>query len=152
MTQRIYVPLFGLVAIAIAAFAFTRPATADGVDEVVAEEKPVTKFMRQKLKFAQQVLEGMTTEDFDLIAKGSQGMQTMSRAADWQVLQTPGYQQHSRDFRSACDSVEKAAKKKNVDAAALAYIKVTLACVDCHKFVRSTEVTGLDIPRLTVGD
>ena len=102
------------------------------------------KFMRAKLIHSQKVLEGLATEDFFLIAKHSQKMSLLSQAAAWQVLQTPEYRQHSIEFRRSCDTITEAAKKKNLDAAALAYLSTTLKCINCHKYVRGVRMAHLD--------
>jgi hypothetical protein len=102
------------------------PAPTDGV----------ITFMRAKLDHAQHVLEGLTTDDFDMIAKGAGQMEVLSQEAAWQVLQTPEYRQQSGEFRRATRALKDAALKKNLDAAALAYVDVTLKCVRCHEYVR----------------
>ena len=106
----------------------------------------VRDFMQLKLKSSQQILEGIVMEDFDRVAKHAQQMSLLSQAATWQVLQTPEYLQQSTEFRRAADALTSAAKKKNVDACALAYMEVTLKCVNCHKYVRSTRMASLDEP------
>lgn len=93
-------------------------------------------FMRAKLTHSQHVLEGLAVEDYDLIAKGAQQLALASQASDWQVLQTEDYIRHSSEFRRACDSLGAAAKAKNLDGAALAWMEVTLKCVQCHRYVR----------------
>ncbi len=100
----------------------------------------VREFMRAKLTNSQKVLEGLSLEDFDLIAKNSQAMSLLSQAANWQVLQTPEYLQHSQDFRRAADAVTEAAKKKNLDGAALGYVELTMKCINCHKYVRGVRM------------
>ena len=42
------------------------------------------------------------------------------------------------DFQRSADSLAQNARDKNVDAAALSYMKLTLTCVECHKYVRET--------------
>jgi cytochrome c556 len=93
-------------------------------------------FMRVKLKHSQKVLEGLVTEDFDAIAKNAQEMSLLSLAETWQVLQTPQYIEFSRKFRNAADTLSDMAKKKNLEEATSAYNKVTVRCVECHKYVR----------------
>lgn len=100
------------------------------------EPNEVAVFMRAKLKHSQNVLEGLTSENYDLIAKSSQEMSLLSQASTWQVLQTAEYRERSMEFRRSVDAVTEAAKKKQLDAAALAYVDVTLKCVSCHKYVR----------------
>lgn len=119
-----------LAACVVATAAQKQPAAqAAGSDQTAA-------FMRAKLNHSQNVLEGLAVEDYDLIAKGAQQLALASQASDWQVLQTEDYIRQSSEFRRACDSLGAAAKAKNLDGAALAWMEVTLKCVQCHRYVR----------------
>jgi len=99
----------------------------------------VAVFMRAKLSHSQNVLEGLTTEDFDLIEKGAQELALASLDSNWQVLQTEDYVRQSAEFRRACGTLRDAAKEGNLDAATLAWMEVTLKCVQCHKYVRDAK-------------
>ena len=102
------------------------------------------EFMREKLELSQRVLEGLATEDYDLIiAKGTR-LSAMSQEADWRVFENPDYEQQSAIFRQHVNSLVKAAKGKNLDSATLAYVRVTMSCVDCHKLVRGKLVAAAD--------
>lgn len=102
------------------------------------------EFMRDKLELSQRVLEGLATEDYNLIiAKGTR-LSAMSKEADWRVFENPDYDQQSAIFRRHVDSLVKAAKDKNLDAATLAYVRLTMSCVDCHKLVRGKLVASAD--------
>jgi hypothetical protein len=103
-------------------------------------------FMRAKLSHSQKIIEGLTTEDYDMIAKNSQDLSLLSQAATWQVFETPEYLQHSTEFHRAADALTKAATDKNLDGAALAYMEVTLKCVNCHKYVRRVRMADLRGP------
>ena len=103
----------------------------------VRAQDNIAEFMKAKLTHSQQVLKGLATEDFDLIAKNSQVMSLLCEDEMWMVLQTPEYRERSTEFRRSVDAVTEAAKKKNLEAAALGYVDVTLKCVNCHKYVRS---------------
>lgn len=100
----------------------------------------VRDFMRQKLVHSQKVLEGLTVDDLEMVAKHSQDLSLLSQAASWQVLQTPEYLDRSAEFRRAVDTLTEAAQKKNLDGAALAYVDVTMKCVSCHKYVRGVRI------------
>ena len=126
----------GVVALIVASFLI-----GSGQSE---EPNRIRDFMRAKLSHSQKVLEGLTTEDFDMIAKNSQAMSLLSQATNWQVLQTEEYLQQSRDFRRAADALTEAAKKKNLDGAALAYVELTMKCINCHKYVRGVRMARLD--------
>jgi hypothetical protein len=118
----------------IAARAWTAPPT-----------NQVRDFMRLKLDHAQKALEGIVLEDYDLISKHSQQLSLVSQASNWQVLQTEEYLQHSGEFRRATEAMTKAAKEKNLDGAALAYLETTMKCVNCHQYVRDTRQARLDL-------
>ena len=105
------------------------------------------EFMRDKLELSQRVLEGLAVEDFDLImAKGAR-LSAMSKEADWRVFENPDYEQQSILFRRHVDSLVRAARDKNLDAATLAYVRVTMSCVDCHKLVRGKLVAAAEGPK-----
>ena len=99
----------------------------------------VADFMRAKLAHSQDVLEGLTLEDYDKIARGAQELALASQASSWQVLQTEDYARQSAEFRRSCDSLRNAAKAHNLDGAALAWMEVTMKCVQCHKYVRGQQ-------------
>lgn len=128
---RLAVPA-GIVVLAVAAVTGSRPTA----DESTTRPDQVAVFMRAKLAHSQNVLEGLAIEDYDLIDKGAQELSLASEDASWQVLQTEDYARQSADFRRSCDSLRKAAKSHNLDGAALAWMEVTMKCVQCHKYVR----------------
>ncbi len=122
----------GIVVLAVAAVTGSRPTA----NESTTRPDQVAVFMRAKLAHSQNVLEGLAIEDYDLIDKGAQELSLASEDASWQVLQTEDYARQSADFRRSCDSLRKAAKSHNLDGAALAWMEVTMKCVQCHKYVR----------------
>ena len=115
-----------------------RPRAVAIAQEPAAGEKPndVAVFMRAKLGHAQHVIEGLALADYDLIARGAHDLALASQASSWQVLQTADYARHSQEFRRSCESLRAAAKDKNLDGAALAWMEVTMKCIQCHKYVR----------------
>ena len=124
----------GLAVVATWAAIATVPA-ADGQ----VEPDKVAAFMRAKLGHAQNVLEGLTVENFELIDKAAQDLALASQASSWQVLQTEDYARHSAEFRRSCNALRAAAKARNLDGAALAWMEVTMKCIQCHKYVRDAD-------------
>ena len=118
----------------------------------VPAQDNVAIFMKAKLKHSQEVLKGLATEDFDLIAKNSQAMGLLCQDELWQVLQTPEYRARSAEFQRSVEAVTEAARKKNLEAATLGYVDVTLKCVNCHKYVRKVRMARLEeFPELKLG-
>jgi hypothetical protein len=109
---------------------------AIGISTVFAQARrgrATKEFMRDKMELAQKVLEGLALEDF-----------AMTQEAPWQAFENPDYAQHSATFRRQADALVRAAKDKNLDGATLAYVRLTMSCVDCHKFVRGKLVAKVE--------
>jgi hypothetical protein len=105
------------------------------------QKRTRAEFMRQKLDFAKEVLEGLALEQFATIEKGGKALKKLSEAAEWEVATIPNatdYVMMTTDFQRHADELVKQAKAKNIDAATLAYVKLTMSCVQCHKFIRGT--------------
>jgi cytochrome c556 len=105
--------------------------------EASAEDK-LKEFMKAKLEHSEKILEGLAREDYDLIVKHSTAISLICEDELWSVLQTPEYQERSKEFRRSVYAITEAARKKNLEGAAFAYVESTMKCVSCHKYVRST--------------
>ena len=101
--------------------------------------------MRRKLDLSRDALKGVVTEDFALIKKSAEGMEKMSRQAEWEVFHLDEYNQMSAAFRRTARSLAKQAENKNIEGAALAYVQLTMSCVECHKFTRGVRMAK-DVP------
>ena len=100
----------------------------------------VAPLMRRKLDRAKNILEGLTLEQFDKIASNARSLKLLSTEAGWNIVQTDEYRKQSEDFRRACDSIEQAAKKKDIHRAALSYVALTVRCVECHSYMRENKI------------
>jgi hypothetical protein len=108
------------------------------------------EFMREKLDHSQNVLKALTEEDFFTMTKHAKRLSAMTQEAKWQAFQNPDYVQYSAQFQRHANALTKAAEDKNIDAATLAYVRLTMSCIDCHKFVRGKLIgatSNSDSPR-----
>jgi len=111
------------------------------VDKKPGNKKVAMKaFMRKKLEASQSIIEGLALEDFDLIATGARQLKTTAAAAEFLVIHDPLYTEYADEFRRIVDKMEKAAKEKRIDGATLAYMDMTMSCVECHKYSRNVLV------------
>jgi len=95
--------------------------------------------MRRKLEFSKNVLEGLSLEQYPMIEKNAKALKVLSQAAEWEVPMIPNatdYVALTSEFQRYTDDLVKAAKQSNIDGATLAYVKLTMNCVQCHKYVR----------------
>ena len=98
-----------------------------------------SEFMRRKLEFSKNVLEGLSLEQYPMIEKNAKALKVLSQAAEWEVPMIPNatdYLALTSEFQRYTDDLVKAAKHGNIDGATLAYVKLTMNCVQCHKYVR----------------
>lgn len=105
------------------------------------EQRPRTRaeFMRLKLEYSKKVLEGLTMENYEMIVKNAQALKKVSEAAEWEIPTIPNageYITFTSEFQRLADELAKKAKEKNTDGATLAYVRLTVNCVNCHKYVR----------------
>jgi hypothetical protein len=95
--------------------------------------------MRLKLDYSKKVLEGLTLEDYSSITTSARALRRLSEAAEWEVPTIPDAKEYvafTAEFQRTADELVKKAKDKNVDGATLAYLRLTMNCVNCHKYTR----------------
>src|SRR5271166_1918353 len=103
------------------------------------EKQSRSEFMRRKLEFSKNVLEGLSLEQYPMIEKNAKALKVLSQAAEWEVPMIPNatdYVALTSEFQRYADELVRCAKQSNIDGATLAYVKLTMSCVQCHKFVR----------------
>lgn len=116
---------------------------AYSIAQAQVERRRLTKeFMRDKLELAQRVLEGLALEDYSLIAAKGAKLNAMSAESAWRAFENPDYDVQSATFRRHVRSLIKAAEDENLDAATLAYVGMTMSCVECHRLVRGKLVAA----------
>ncbi len=93
-------------------------------------------FMRLKLEPAKGALEGIALADFNMIAKHAGAIRNLMLDESWMVIQSEDYRRQSNEFRAIVEQLQKAAEDKNVDRATLAYVQMTIRCVQCHESLR----------------
>jgi hypothetical protein len=128
-----------ILALVIAGLAQAQ-GSAEPVEDMPKEVRPLDVFMRRKLELSRETLQGIVTEDFPLIKRSAEGLEKMSRQAEWEVFRMDEYNQLSAEFRRVARTLAKQADKKNIDGAALVYMQLTMSCVECHKFTRGVRM------------
>lgn len=106
------------------------------------KESGVKGAMRKKVTYSQNVLVGITLEDYGLIANNAEKLVELSNKTNWYSRQVPEYELFLNEFRRDAEQLMEAGKQKNLDAASLAYVQMTFSCVSCHKFIRQSSGTG----------
>jgi hypothetical protein len=124
-TRWLILPVIGIVTWVVVA-SFAQPSAPTRTKE----------FMREKLGHSQKALEALALEDFFTLERQGKKLSAMTQEATWEAFQNPNYSQQSAIFRQHANSLTRAAQNKDLDGATLAYVRMTMSCVDCHKLVR----------------
>lgn len=133
--------IFSLVAMTLAAVSVTSyfALRATAQDDLLQRRAKRSTFMKMKLEYSKNLLEALTTEDFDKIKANAKALKAMSLAAEWEVPEIPNVQEYltySSDFQRLCDDLTKSSDKKSIDGATLGFTQLTVNCVKCHQYVR----------------
>ncbi|MFV0445121.1 MAG: hypothetical protein ACK5Q5_16215 [Planctomycetaceae bacterium] len=127
----------------------SRDGSADDVAKPAPKSTPASPadadaqlrtFMRRKLEASSQILEGLTTDDFQLVKDGARRLQEMSTAEKFRVSKDPIYRQFNADFNEITRQLIQAADDGNADRAAMKWMDATINCMDCHRFVRGMHI------------
>jgi hypothetical protein len=107
-------------------------------------QRKTAELMQRKLRESQKALEAIALGKCEDIADHAEELIEVSKAASFRVLKTPRYELYSKEFQQAAEAMAKNARAKNLDAATLNYVDLTLTCVKCHKHVREERMVRLD--------
>src|SRR3569623_1054565 len=94
----------------------------------LCEDKSSSIIMARKLDHSKGILEGLATDDFELIATNAKVMSTFTQLESWFRADVPEYKAQLELYRVANKELIRQADAKNLDGAALAYVQLTLSC------------------------
>jgi hypothetical protein len=93
--------------------------------------------MRDKLKHMNQILDGLTMENFEQTAESALTLAMISRATSWHIAEpTAKYQRLSKNFQEQARDLERHAREKNIEAATLDLVRMNISCTHCHQHMR----------------
>lgn len=132
----------GVLALSTAAAEEKKPAAkksetkaAQTPDEKIDDKNP-SIWMKKKLDYSQNILAGITAEDFDKIADNARAMKGLGKFEAFVRSRNAAYTRQLQAFEDINDEIIRQADKDNVEGAALAFTQLTINCVNCHKVLR----------------
>jgi cytochrome c556 len=105
-----------------------------------AQAPALNRIMRMKLEHSQKILESVVTSNWAVLERESQELQRLANDPAWVVLKTPEYARQSEAFLGATEDLIDAAKRRDLEAAPLAYVSMTMSCVQCHRHVARSRI------------
>jgi hypothetical protein len=105
-----------------------------------AQTLAINRLMRQKLADAQAVLAAVVTSNWDALERNSRALAAATNDPAWMVLKTPEYAKQSEAFVRAANDLVDAASRRDLEATPLAYVTLTMRCVQCHRYVARARI------------
>jgi hypothetical protein len=93
------------------------------------------RVMQTKLEHAQRILGDVVTSNWVALQGDAAALQRATRDPAWAVLTEPEYVRHTTTFVRATEDLIDAAQRRDLEATPLAYVSLTLSCVQCHRYV-----------------
>ena len=100
-----------------------------------AQTTATARVMRQKLIDAQGVMAAVVTSNWGELDRRSKALAKATEDPAWLVLRTPEYAKQGEAFLRAVNDLLDAAARRDADGAPLAYVALTMRCVQCHRYV-----------------
>ena len=76
-------------------------------------------------------------------------MNALSQMEKWVRSGLPDYRDQLHIFQNSNKQLIRMAEKNNLDGAALAYVQMTLSCVNCHKVMRGQQPHATSRQKMT---
>jgi hypothetical protein len=106
----------------------------NGQDPPIKDSK--AGIMRLKLIPAKMILEGIALHDFKAVRKNTEQIRLLTLDASWMIVQTEAYRKQTADFERALKLLNRMCEEENIEGVTLAYMQVTMRCVECHRALR----------------
>ena len=98
------------------------------------------QLMREKLGHAQRLLQALTTSDYAMLDRESVALSRLADSPRWAELKTPELRIYTDNFLKAVGDLAAAAKRRDLDAAAVHYTTLVAACYQCHRHLKDARI------------
>jgi cytochrome c556 len=99
------------------------------------------KLMREKLAHSQKILEALTTSNQDLLIREADALSRIAASPQWTAdLRTQELRGYAENFIKTVADLAAAARRRDLDAAAVHYNALTTSCYQCHKHLKDVRI------------
>jgi hypothetical protein len=119
------------------------PGARTGPREDPATQREVLgRAMAKKLRHTQELIAALAVEDFTRLADNAQSLKVIGEQTLSKVSPNLTYVKYSAEFTALAEELARRAKAADLNGATLSYVRLTINCVECHKFTRDQRVLG----------
>lgn len=113
-----------------------------GCVAVADQSTPLRRVMHDKLGHSHQLLEALVTSNWSSLEAHARALQQIAETPAWNALATSDYVRYTSDFTRAAQELADRAHARDLEGAPLAYVSLTLTCVQCHRYVARARVAS----------
>src|SRR5262249_49572599 len=103
-------------------------------------QENLKQIMIHKLKHSQFLIEGLAMEDFALIRDHAGELKRIGEDSLKRISPNLTFVKYCAEFVSVADELQRRAKEEDLNGATLSYMRLTINCVECHKFTRDNRI------------
>ena len=100
--------------------------------------------MQEKLEHSQQILSAVVTSNWVNLERHSLELLRLTEDPAWTAFMTPEYARYSGAFLQAVEDLVEAARRRDLETAPVAYVSLTMSCVQCHRHVGRARLAGAE--------
>lgn len=104
----------------------------------------VETLMEAKLDYAEKILAGLVTHDFDQVARSAESLKliSLSHPHGWEKKEDDDeiYDHFRMEFMRQAARLEEEARKENLAGAAYYQQNLTATCIACHDYIRDEDL------------
>jgi hypothetical protein len=108
-------------------------------------EEPVKALMKAKAGYAHRLLDAVVLGEVEVIRDQAFRLKAVAQSSDWKVVDTEEYVRETESFTRATERLLRSAAGGSREAAALAYVDLTLSCVHVAR-TRAPQPPGSEKP------
>jgi hypothetical protein len=114
----------------------SRPAPRDDGQD----RQEIRKDMAEKLKGAQELMTGLAIENYEMLADRANVLRRIGAGSLAKVSPSLEYLKYNAEFVAIAEQLERRARTRDLNGATLSYVRLTINCVECHKYVRDERI------------
>lgn len=100
-------------------------------------------FMRQKLVYSQNVIEGITLERPEMVITNGARLMAMTKSNLWMKLSVQGFYDKTWKYQDEVMALTTQAGLTNNAGMLKAFANMTASCIDCHQVYRPAQATNI---------
>ena len=104
------------------------------------EGQTASVWMKKKLDYSKNILEGISLGDFDKVNQNATKLRGLSKFETFVRRGTPGYRAQADAFDRSLAEIIRQADKENIEGMTLGFHQLTISCVSCHRQLREAKV------------